>query len=91
MYIRTPGEGLSKITETSDNELKDCYDAGNIDKAVKVYDAPRLPGRETKLNIAKQANGPSVSVQYSEYSSEIKQTLRKLPLEYLASLDITSV
>ena len=65
LYIRTPGEGLSKITETSDNELKDCYDAGNIDKAVKVYDAPRLPGRETKLNIAKQANGPSVSVQYS--------------------------
>ncbi len=65
LYIRTPGEGLSKITETADATLKDCYDAGNTDRALKVYDAPKLPGRETKLNIAKQANGPSVSVQYA--------------------------
>lgn len=65
LYIRTPGEGLSKITETTDATLKDAYDAEDTGKAVKVYDAPKLPGKETKLNIAKQANGPAVSVQYS--------------------------
>ena len=65
LYIRIPGEGLSKITETADITLKDAYDAADTSKAVKVYDASKLPGRETKLNIAKQANGPAVSVQYS--------------------------
>lgn len=65
LYIRIPGEGLSKITETADITLKDAYDAADTSKAVKVYDASKLPGRETKLNIAKQANGPAVSVQYT--------------------------
>ncbi len=65
LYVRTPGEALSKITETADTSLSNSYDASNPDKKVAVYYAPRLPGKETKLNIAKQANGPSVSVQYS--------------------------
>lgn len=65
LYIRTPGGELSGITETTDIDLRNSYDANNTDKAVTVYDAPKLPGKETKLNIAKQANGPSVSVQYN--------------------------
>ncbi len=65
LYLRTPGGELSGVTETTDIDLRNSYDANNTDKAVKVYDAPKLPGKETKLNIAKQANGPSVSVQYN--------------------------
>lgn len=65
LYVRTPGEALSAITGTTDTSLGNSYDASNPDKKLEVYDAPKLPGKETKLNIAKQANGPSVSVQYN--------------------------
>lgn len=66
LYVRTPGEALSSVTGTTDTSLGNSYDAGNPDKKVEVYDAPKLPGKETKLNISKQANGPSVSVKYNE-------------------------
>lgn len=65
IYIRTPGAPKAAIKETEDASLKTAYDASNIDKEVKVYDAGSFPGKEAKLNIAKQANGPSVTAKYT--------------------------
>lgn len=65
LYIRTPGAPKAAIKETEDTELKEAYDASNIDKKVTVYDAGSFPGKEVKLNIAKQANGPSVAAKYT--------------------------
>lgn len=65
LYIRTPGAPKAGITETADEKLKNAYDAGNIDKKLQVYDAGSFTGKEAKLNIAKQANGPSVAAKYT--------------------------
>lgn len=65
LYIRTPGAAKAAIKETTDTDLTDAYDASNIDKKVKVYDAGSFPGKEAKLNISKQANGPSVAAKYT--------------------------
>ena len=65
LYIRTPGASKSAIKETTDTTLTDVYDASNIDKKIKVYDAGSFPGKEAKLNISKQANGPSVAAKYT--------------------------
>jgi len=64
LYLRTPGAKLAKVTETADTSLKTVYYSEDTSKTVTVYDAGKLPGKEAKLNIAKQANGPFVSVQY---------------------------
>ncbi len=40
-----------------------------------VYNIGSLPGKETKLNIAKQANGPSVSVDYKKGTVTINKSL----------------
>ena len=62
LYVRTLAvqENLKQ-----DSYYSDVYDAGNIDKKLEVYVAGKLPGKISKLNIAKQANGPAVSVQYA--------------------------
>lgn len=67
LYIRTPGEPKAPIKETEDTDIKakGAYDANNIDKKITVYDAGSFPGKEAKLNIAKQANGPSVAAKYT--------------------------
>lgn len=66
LYIRTPGAAEAGITETTDDDLKNkkTCDASS-GKEVTVYDAGSFPGREAKLNIAKQANGPSVAAKYT--------------------------
>ncbi len=50
---------------TADTYYSNVYDANNLDNKLDVYVSGKLPGKISKLNIAKQANGPSVSVQYT--------------------------
>lgn len=62
LYIRT----LAVQEELKqDSYYSDVYDANNLDNKLPVYLAGTLPGKISKLNIAKQANGPAVSVQYT--------------------------
>lgn len=62
LYVRTCAV-QKDLTE--DSYYSDVYDASNLDNKLQVYSAGTLPGKISKLNIAKQANGPSVSVQYT--------------------------
>ena len=71
LYIRTPGEGLSKITETSDNELKDCYDAGNIDKAVKEAAEFEAQDKKRKEGIDAKNEADSLLFQTEKALSEV--------------------
>jgi len=52
--------GLPKELE----EVTDAADKSASPEKYKVYDGGQMPGKQTKLNIAKQANGPSVPVNY---------------------------
>lgn len=62
LYVRTCAVD-KKLEE--DTYYSDAYDALNLDNKIPVYVSGTLPGKISKLNIAKQANGPSVSVQYA--------------------------
>ncbi len=48
---------------------------GTKEVSADVYNIGSLPGKETKLNIAKQANGPSVSVDYKKGTVTINKSL----------------
>jgi len=69
LYVRAAAStgGAVELEATS----KKVYDAtlktvpSDKDKAV-LYDGGRLPGKESKITIAKQANGPSVSADYTK-------------------------
>ena len=62
LYVRT----CSVEAELKpDTYYSNVYDASNLDNKLDVYVSGKLPGKISKLNIAKQANGPSVSVQYT--------------------------
>lgn len=63
LYVR-----VSAVTQSAlvaDNVITNAYDASDLDNKLDVYVSGTFPGKESKLNIAKQANGPSVSVQYT--------------------------
>lgn len=62
LYVRTCA--VEKELEI-DSYYSDVYDATNLDNKLEVYTAGTLPGKISKLNIARQANGPSVPVQYA--------------------------
>lgn len=62
LYVRT----CSVYAELqADTYYSNVYDANNLDNKLDVYVSGKLPGKISKLNIAKQANGPSVAVQYT--------------------------
>lgn len=63
LYVRTCAKDETDLK--ADTYYSNVYDAGNLDNKLDVYVAGKLPGKVSKLNIAKQANGPSVSVQYT--------------------------
>jgi len=48
---------------------------GTKEVSADVYNIGSLQGKETKLNIAKQANGPSVSVDYKKGTVTINKSL----------------
>ncbi len=62
LYVRTCSV---KAELKADTYYSNVYDANNLDNKLDVYVSGKLPGKISKLNIAKQANGPSVSVQYT--------------------------
>lgn len=59
LYLRTPGVESADIVESETV----VYDTETLN-AVTVQETSSLPGKETKLTIAKQANGPKVTVNY---------------------------
>lgn len=63
IYLRTPATKAKETLTPNDGDYKNVYDAQNNTK-LQVYDSGSFPGKITKLNIAKQAKGPSVPVQY---------------------------
>lgn len=62
LYLRTCNVQKDLVVDTY---YSNVYDASNLDNKLEVYEAGKLPGKISKLNIAKQANGPSVSIQYT--------------------------
>lgn len=91
LYIRQSGvNDLAKITNKDAKDVKedtDVYkdiqtetvDINTVKNAaaidVPVYVIGKLPGKEVKLNIAKQANGPSVPVDYRKGTVTINKNL----------------
>ncbi|MCI9077423.1 MAG: hypothetical protein HFH68_00685 [Lachnospiraceae bacterium] len=63
LYIRTCAKNETELKP--DTYYSNVYDANNLDNKLEVYVSGTLPGKIAKLNIAKQANGPAVSVQYT--------------------------
>lgn len=73
IYIRevadfhpTPSESTTKINDVT---IK------SSPVAMTTYDIGRLPGKELKFNIAKEANGPSVAADYTKGIVKIKTGL----------------
>ena len=64
VYLRTPATKAKDALTPNNGDYKNVYDAKNLDTKLSVYDSGSFPGKITKLNIAKQAKGPSVPVQY---------------------------
>lgn len=88
LYFRVPGiDKLSGITTSAQaSDAKDPYEGLKEDQVINagnnamvpksdVYNIGSLPGKEVKLNIAKQANGPSVPVDYKKCKVTIKKKL----------------
>lgn len=61
LYLRVPVDS-GKTTEKKD--LIDITNDKNNTEKINVKQVGSLPGKETKLNIGKQANGPKVAVDY---------------------------
>jgi hypothetical protein len=66
LYLRTPGAADAEITETTETGDQNVYVDDQTDVVEKTYVTSSLPGKETKLTIAKQANGPKVTVSYTK-------------------------
>lgn len=63
LYLRTPGEASADILTPDEADAVTVYDTETLNP-VTVLETSSLPGKEVKLNIAKQANGPKVTVNY---------------------------
>lgn len=67
LYVRVPAQGYDaekKSPATANTKVIDITDDKNNTKELDVFQVGSLPGKEAKLNIAKQANGPKVTVDY---------------------------
>ena len=62
LYVRTCNVDSTLV---ADSYYSNVYDASNLNNKLDVYAAGKLPGKISKFNIAKQANGPAVSIQYT--------------------------
>lgn len=64
IYVRTPAvcSGIAKDTKT----LGNGDDKKDTTTKYDVYTVGSLPGKEGKVSIAKQANGPKVAVDYAK-------------------------
>ncbi|MCI9077424.1 MAG: hypothetical protein HFH68_00690 [Lachnospiraceae bacterium] len=81
LYVRVPGVNkLKDISGSAYEDLKDgTVDINTVKGAaainVSVYNIGSLPGKEIKLNIAKQANGPAVPADYKKATVTINKNL----------------
>lgn len=74
LYVRAAGKSITEERTNPDGNYKYTVSvlkedtAGvkvvNSDKNAKLYDAGWMPGKESKVNIAKMANGPKVTADY---------------------------
>ena len=68
LYLRVAGQ--ANYFDSEDPEYMKALNLGNVKDAANnnieypLYNAGYMPSKEVKLNIAKQANGPSVSANY---------------------------
>lgn len=71
LYVRVAGKAIDNVVKSDSEVLYDLND--KTEKTIfDLYDIGSLPGKETKLNIAKQANAPSVSVNYLKGTLTLK-------------------
>lgn len=80
LYVRVPGTDKLAECKGDYTSIKDeQVDINTIKGAqainVDVYNIGNLPGKESKLNIAKQANGPSVPADYTKGTVTINKGL----------------
>jgi hypothetical protein len=73
LYLRTPGAAVAEITETTETGDQNVYVDDQTAVVEKTYVTSSLPGKETKLTIAKQANGPKVTVSYTKATVTLKK------------------
>lgn len=77
LYIRTPGDARGVVTKNTTYTSAVYYNSiDRTEKNVQVYNAGSFPGKEAKLNIAKQANGPSISAQYTAGTVKLPTSLQ---------------
>ena len=81
LYVRVKGVNkLSSVTDGNYDNIKDGQvtfipDGSTKEDNAEVYNIGSLPGKETKLNIARQANGPSVPADYTKGTVTINKNL----------------
>lgn len=80
LYVRVKGINKLKAANGKTDDIEDgqvaIVPAGSTTEVnADVYDIGSLPGKETKLNIAKQANGPSVPADYTKGTVTINRNL----------------
>lgn len=69
LYVRAAGKNTTVKDPNKEKDVAKLVAAGTIDivgstEKGDLYDAGWMPGKETKVNIAKMANGPKVNVDY---------------------------
>lgn len=76
LYVRVKGINKLKAKDVKIDGQVAIVPAGSTTEVnANVYDIGSLPGKETKLNIAKQANGPSVPADYTKGTVTINRNL----------------
>lgn len=76
LYVRVKGINKLKAKDVKIDGQVAIVPAGSTTEVnANVYDIGSLPGKETKLNIAKQANGPSVPADHTKGTVTINRNL----------------
>ena len=70
LYVRAAAATEASLKATTEEVYDAALKTAPTTKS-KVYMAGRLPGKEAKLNIPKQANGPSVAIDYAKGTVKI--------------------
>lgn len=73
LYVRAAATTDSAIKASSDKVSDAAIKNPTEEQKSILYVAGSLPGKETKLNIAKQANGPSIAADYVKRTIKFKR------------------
>ncbi len=71
-YYNLSGSKYTTKDELAEGTITDKTDS-KTGKAVKLITVGQFPGKQVKLNIPKQANGPSIPVDYAKGTIKIKK------------------